>query len=139
MIFSDYTEACKHFFIDTGFEQSKSVIDDIRAYQLLGNYLVSNNLTFHQLCDGSFEIIDNSVKNNEIAEKILNDLNIHREYGRVHDEYNLGIYLTYDDEYIWFTNAYGLDGIWCEGLPTKESLLYLIQLAKSDTLGTRPY
>lgn len=140
MIFSDYTEACKHFFIDTGFEQSKSVTDDIKAYQLLGNYMVSNNLTFNQLVDGKFEITKPILKNNEIADKILNDLNIHQKYGgRPHDEFNLGIYLSYDNGYLWFTNAYGVDGIWCKGLPTKESILNLIQSAKSDTLGTRPY
>lgn len=140
MIFSDYTEACKYYDIDTGFEQSQSVTDDIKAYQLLGNYMVSKILSFNQLNNGRFEIVDSTLINNEIADKILNDLNIHREYGgRVHDEYYLGIYLSYDDGYLWFTNAYGVDGIWCEGLPTKESLLYLIQLAKSDSLGIRPY
>lgn len=58
MIFTDYIEACNHFNIDIGFIQSKSVADDIKAYLLLGDYMVANDLIYKQLNDGRFEVIN---------------------------------------------------------------------------------
>lgn len=54
--FNDYVEACEHFNINLGLKLDEGEETQIKAYQLLGEFLDENNLSCEHTVDGYFEI-----------------------------------------------------------------------------------
>lgn len=62
LTFEDFIDACKHFNINLGLFEQTTIEAEIKAYQLLGEFLQEHNLACYFRLDGSFEISKNIAK-----------------------------------------------------------------------------